>query len=117
MSDRTELPIAWEVCGFVAEKPFVDGYKPECHRERFTNKADADQRKAELQSDGWVATAVPVFLSRRARTAAPRPRYGPGDHPAVSRGNRSTAPGGRERSGPDGKCHVAGEHSNPAVRT
>jgi hypothetical protein len=74
MSEGTELPIAWEVSGVDGRKFYVDGYKLPRYRKRFPRKAQADQRKVELQEDGWVATVTPVYISKKARSAAARAR-------------------------------------------
>jgi hypothetical protein len=75
--NQIEVPVAWEVIGAVNE-PYFDTHKRNQRlqplRERYSTKAEADARKLELQREGWVATATPIYLDLKAREAQNRRR-------------------------------------------
>jgi hypothetical protein len=72
LENLKEVPIAWEVTS-TSDKPYFNPQKRtqrlQPSRERFATKAEADARKLELQRDGYVATAVPIYLDLKAREA------------------------------------------------
>ncbi len=66
MTDDINTPVAWRVCGRLPT-PKLTGNKDAIEEARFDTADKAQAYKRVLQSQGWVATVVPVFLGPRKR--------------------------------------------------
>lgn len=68
MTDDIDInaPIAWKVCGRLPT-PKITGIKDATEIASFDTADKAQTYKRVLQSQGWVATVTPVFLSPQKR--------------------------------------------------
>ena len=66
--------VAWEVTAIPESKHYRSGKLQPTIRERFATKTEADDRKHQLQKNGFVATATPIFISKKTREARNRAR-------------------------------------------